>query len=68
MLPGLDGWKVLEKLRAESSVPVIMLTAKGDTLDRIQGLELGADDMLYKPLIPEVVRLRVRNLVRGRSY
>ena len=39
MLPGMDGWEVLAKLRAESTVPVIMLTAKGDTFDRIQGLE-----------------------------
>ena len=44
MLPGMDGWEVLSQLRAESSVPVIMLTAKGDTLDRVQGLDLGADD------------------------
>ena len=49
MLPGMDGWTVLEKLRSESTVPVIMLTAKGDTLDRIQGLDLGADYYLTKP-------------------
>ena len=49
MLPGMDGWEVLGQLRAESAVPVIMLTAKGDTLDRIQGLDLGADDYIVKP-------------------
>lgn len=48
MLPGLDGWEVLENVRRTSSVPVIMLTAKGDITDRIQGLDCGADDYIVK--------------------
>ena len=64
MLPGMDGWTVLEKLRAESTVPVIMLTAKGDTLDRIQGLELGADDYIVKPFSAREVVARVKAVLR----
>ena len=64
MLPGLDGWKVLEKLRAESTVPVIMLTAKGDTLDRIQGLELGADDYIPKPFEAKELLARIKAVLR----
>ena len=64
MLPGMDGWTVLEKLRSESTVPVIMLTAKGDTLDRIQGLELGADDYIPKPFNPLELVARVKAQIR----
>lgn len=64
MLPGMDGWTVLEKLRAESSIPVIMLTAKGDTLDRIQGLELGADDYIPKPFETKELLARIRAVLR----
>lgn len=64
MLPGLDGWTVLEKLRKESSIPVIMLTAKGDTLDRIQGLELGADDYIPKPFETKELLARIRAVLR----
>ena len=64
MLPGLDGWHVLEKLRAESSVPVIMLTAKGDTLDRIQGLDLGADDYIPKPFESKELLARIKAVLR----
>ena len=49
MLPGLDGFEILRRLRMESRVPVLMLTARGDDVDRIVGLELGADDYLAKP-------------------
>lgn len=64
MLPGMDGWEVLDKLRQESDVPVIMLTAKGDTLDRIQGLDLGADDYIVKPFSPREVLARIRAVLR----
>ncbi len=67
MLPGMDGWTVLEKLREESTVPVIMLTAKGDTLDRIQGLELGADDYIPKPFEAKELLARIRAVLRRSS-
>jgi two-component system OmpR family response regulator len=50
MMPLLDGFEILRRIRAHSRIPVLMLTAKGDTLDRVQGLNLGADDYLAKPL------------------
>lgn len=64
MLPGMDGWEVLGQLRAESSVPVIMLTAKGDTLDRIQGLDLGADDYIVKPFDAKELLARIKAVLR----
>ena len=51
--PGLNGFDVLRKIREQSRVPVLMLTARGDDVDRIIGLEIGADDYLAKPLIRE---------------
>ena len=64
MLPGMDGWGVLGKIREESDVPVIMLTAKSDTMDRIQGLDLGADDYMVKPVNVNEMVLRVGALLR----
>lgn len=64
MLPGLDGWGVLAKLRAQSAVPVIMLTAKGDTLDRIQGLDAGADDYIVKPFEAKELLARIKAVLR----
>ena len=64
MLPGMDGWEVLGQLRAESAVPVIMLTAKGDTLDRIQGLDLGADDYIVKPFDAKELLARIKAVLR----
>lgn len=64
MLPGLDGWGVLSKLRSESDTPVIMLTAKGDTLDRIQGLDLGADDYIAKPFDAKELLARIKAVLR----
>ena len=60
MMPVMDGWEVCKEIRAESDVPIIMLTAKGETADRVSGLEMGADDYIVKPLeMPEVIaRLR----------
>lgn len=64
MLPGLDGWGVLGKIREESGVPVIMLTAKGDTMDRIQGLDLGADDYMVKPFEAKELVARIKAVMR----
>jgi len=64
MLPGLDGFGVLPRLRRESDVPVLMLTARGEETDRIVGLELGADDYLAKPFNPRELLARLKALVR----
>ncbi len=64
MLPGLDGWGVLSALRTESDIPVIMLTAKGDTTDRIQGLDLGADDYIPKPFEAKELLARIKAVLR----
>ena len=64
MLPGLDGISVCKQLRAESGVPVIMLTAKGDEVDRVVGLELGADDYGPKPFSPRELLARIRAVLR----
>lgn len=64
MLPGLDGFEILRRLRANSSVPVIMLTARGEDVDRIIGLELGADDYLPKPFNPRELVARIRAILR----
>jgi DNA-binding response OmpR family regulator len=64
MLPGLDGFGLLPRLRATSDVPVLMLTARGEDTDRIVGLELGADDYLGKPFNPRELLARLRALVR----
>lgn len=64
MMPVTDGWAVCREIRAESDVPIIMLTAKGETADRVSGLEMGADDYIVKPLeMPEVIA-RVRAVFR----
>lgn len=64
MMPVMDGWAVCREIRAESDVPIIMLTAKGETDDRVSGLEMGADDYIVKPLeMPEVIA-RVRAVFR----
>ena len=64
MMPVMDGWAVCREIRAESDVPNIMLTAKGETADRVSGLEMGADDYIVKPLeMPEVIA-RVRAIFR----
>lgn len=64
VMPVMDGWAVCREIRAESDVPIIMLTAKGETADRVSGLEMGADDYIVKPLeMPEVIA-RVRAVFR----
>lgn len=64
MLPGMDGLEVLKNLRKKSNVPVIILTAKGDEVDRIVGLELGADDYVPKPFNPRELLARIRAVFR----
>src|SRR5437868_7314511 len=67
MLPGMDGFSVVRTLRTESAVPVLMLTARGQELDRVMGLELGADDYLVKPFAFRELVARVRALLRRRE-
>ncbi len=64
LLPGLDGFEVCRRLRRESAVPIIMLTAKGEETDRVVGLELGADDYVPKPFSMRELLARVRALLR----
>jgi len=64
MLPGLTGFEVLRKLRETSTVPVLMLTARGEDVDRIVGLEMGADDYLAKPFNPRELAARMRAILR----
>ena len=64
MLPGKDGIDVCKEIRAESGVPIVMLTAKGDTIDVVVGLESGADDYIVKPFKPKELIARVRARVR----
>ena len=64
MMPGMNGMDVLRELRKESKLPVIMLTARGDDMDRILGLELGADDYVPKPCNPRELLARIRAVMR----
>jgi DNA-binding response OmpR family regulator len=67
MMPGLDGLEVLRTLRSFSSVPVLMLTARGDEADRVVGLEIGADDYIGKPFSPRELLARLRAVLRRTS-
>ena len=64
MLPGLDGWQVCREIRKKSNVPIIMLTAKGETFDKVLGLELGADDYVVKPFDTKEIIARVKAVLR----
>jgi two-component system response regulator CpxR len=64
MMPGMNGFDVLRRIRSESPTPVLMLTAKGDALDRVLGLEMGADDYLAKPFNPQELAARIRAILR----
>ena len=64
MLPGISGFDLLRGIRAISQMPVLMLTARGDDVDRIVGLELGADDYLSKPFNPRELVARIRAILR----
>ena len=67
MLPDLDGFEVCRRVRAESDIPILMLTARGDEMDRIVGLELGSDDYLPKPFNPRELLARLRAILRRRG-
>src|SRR5687767_15995264 len=67
MLPDADGLDLCRSLRAKSDIPVLMLTARGDPLDRVVGLELGADDYLPKPFEPRELLARLRAILRRRA-
>lgn len=67
MLPGVNGFEVLRRIRASSRIPVVMLTARGEEVDRIVGLELGADDYLSKPFSPRELVARLRAVLRRSS-
>ena len=67
MLPKLDGWEVCKRIRARSDVPIIMLTARDDDIDKIVGLELGADDYLTKPFNPRELMARIKAILRRTS-
>ncbi len=64
MLPGMDGWQVLKSVRKTSSIPIIMLTAKDETFDKVLGLELGADDYITKPFDTKELVARVKAVLR----
>ena len=67
MLPHLNGWQVCSEIRKESSVPIVMLTANGETSDTITGLELGADDYVTKPFDPKEILARIKAVLRRTS-
>src|SRR5512147_707084 len=67
MLPKLDGWEVCRRLRQKSDVPVVMLTARGEEVDRVSGLTLGADDYVVKPFSPRELVARVHAVLRRTS-
>ena len=67
MIPKIDGWEVCRRLRQNSSIPVIMLTARGDEIDRVAGLTLGADDYVVKPFSPRELMARVQAVLRRTS-
>src|SRR5438445_5859683 len=64
MLPGINGFEVLRRIRASSRLPVLLLTARGEDVDRIVGLEIGADDYLSKPFNPRELVARIRAVLR----
>jgi two-component system, OmpR family, response regulator len=67
MLPGEDGLSICRRLRASSNLPILMLTASGEAIDRVVGIEIGADDYMAKPFLPRELLARVRAIVRRTS-
>ena len=67
MLPGIDGFEVCRRIRAQSTLPVILLTARGDPVDIVVGLEGGADDYVVKPTEPRVIDARIKTILRRTS-
>ena len=68
MMPGMDGFEVLREIRRTSHVPILMLTARGEAEDRIEGLEIGADDYLPKPFLPKELLLRAGAILHRDVY
>ncbi|MBE6903144.1 MAG: response regulator transcription factor [Ruminococcaceae bacterium] len=68
MLPKMDGWQVCREIRKKSDVPIIMITAKGETFDKVLGLELGADDYITKPFDTKEVVARIKAVLRRMSH
>jgi len=68
MLPGLDGWQVCREIRKRSGIPIIMLTAKGETFDKVLGLELGADDYIVKPFEAKELVARIKAVLRRYNH
>ena len=68
MLPGKDGMQICRELRQKSDVPIVMVTARVDEIDRLLGLELGADDYVCKPFSPREVVVRIRNILRRAQF
>lgn len=68
MMPKLDGWQVCREIRKSSKVPIIMITAKGETFDKVLGLELGADDYIVKPFDAKEVIARMKAVLRRSGY
>ena len=68
MLPVVDGWQVCRRVRADSDVPIIMLTARDDDVDKIVGLELGADDYMTKPFNPRELAARIKAILRRAGH
>jgi len=68
MLPEMDGFEVCKHIRAQSEIPIIMLTARGDITDRVVGLEIGADDYLPKPFDPRELVARINTIVKRKTF
>lgn len=68
MLPEMDGFEVCKQIRKQSDIPIIMLTARGDVMDRVVGLELGADDYLPKPFEPRELVARIQSILKRSSH
>ena len=68
MLPGMNGFEVCRRIRQDSQVPVIMLTARGDVMDRVAGLEIGADDYMPKPFEPRELVARIQSILRRSQH
>ena len=64
MLPDMDGFEVCREIRKSTEIPIVMLTARGDVMDRVIGLELGADDYLPKPFEPRELAIRLQNIIK----
>ena len=68
MLPGMNGFEVCRRIRQDSQIPIIMLTARGDVMDRVAGLEIGADDYLSKPFEPRELVARIQSILRRSQH